>query len=466
MKAYICFILLITLPLSGCGGLLKTEFQPPQADAPTHWSAEAANATSPAHWPEDFGDPKLASLVKLALKRNNDLAAAAIKVRKARLQAGLAFEDMVPDLSATVGTDSEKNLNKGEWITNHSAQFQISYEVDLWGRLSRARDAADWEALATEQDRETTALTLVGTVMQLYWKIAYDNVRLKLSNSNIESSRQTVALTESQEQYGAASPLEVSQAKQDLASLLATHQTLVQARTEDLNGLTVLFDMPPGKIMADPSDLSVATLPSIPAGLPAQLLGRRPDLRASELRLREYLANTDAARASFYPTLSLTGSLGSASTQLNDMLNNPVAAVISSLAFPFLNWNTLELELKVSKAEYDEAVVTFRQDLYEAMVEVENALSNRGHLAKQGNHLADNLTAAREVERIYEVRYKSGSGTLKDWLDAQDTRRSAEESVAENLYNRLLNYVTLYQALGGEPAKPDQNGQQAEQTDA
>ncbi|MGE4423129.1 MAG: efflux transporter outer membrane subunit [Pseudodesulfovibrio sp.] len=453
MKKYISLILLLFLPLSGCGALLKTEFTPPQTTTPAQWASAPAE-TSPAQWPTDFGDPELARLVALALERNNDLAAAAIKVRKAQYQAGLAWEDMTPNLSASLGTDSEKSLKRGGWETTYSTEFGISWEADLWGKLARTRDAAEWEALATEQDRQSTALSLVGTTMTLYWEIAYDNVRLQLSRSNIESSRQTVALTESQEQYGATSPLEVNQAKQDLANLLSTNQTLEQSRKEDLNALAVLFDMPPGKTMADPDNLSMAKLPTIPAGLPAQLLGRRPDLRAAELRLREYLAETDAAKADFYPPLTLTGSLGSASTELSDLLNNPVATLVSSLTFPFLNWNTLKLQLKVSQADFDEAVVNFRQTLYEAMKEVENALSNRDHLAEQAKHLADNLTAAREVERIYEVRYKMGSGTLKDWLDAQSTRRTAEQSVAENLYNRLANYVTLYLALGGEPAQP------------
>jgi len=477
MKKYICLLptlLLLLLPvlLFGCGGLLKSDFEAPETTTPASWTGESDQTadtaatqprtlpSAPEKWPDDFGDPTLAKLVKLALERNNDLAAAAIKVRKARFQAGLAEEDLIPDFSATAGTDSEKSLKRGDWETDYSAKFKVSWEADLWGKLSRARDAAEWEALATEQDRESTALSLVGTTMKLYWEIAYDNVRLQLSQSNIDSARETVALTESQEQYGATSPLEVSQAKQDLASLLATHETLVQARKEDVNAMAVLFDMPPGKVMADPADLSLATLPPIPAGLPSELLGRRPDLRAAELRLREDLANTDAARASFYPTLSLTGSLGSSSTELNNMMNNPVAAVISSIALPFLNWNTLKLDLKVSRAEYDEAVVSFRQTLYEAMEEVENALSNRDHLAGQGNHLTENLAQAREVERIYEVRYKAGSGTLKDWLDAQDTRRTAEESLAENLYTRLTNYVTLYQALGGQPAQRTDEPQQ------
>ncbi|EGB13306.1 RND efflux system, outer membrane lipoprotein, NodT family [Pseudodesulfovibrio mercurii] len=455
MHRYIVSLLLLLLPLSGCGALLKTDFTPPETTTPAQWTASAAEVSPAATWPTDFGDPALTRLVALALERNNDLAAAAIKVRKAQYQAGLAWEDMTPNLSASLGTDSEKSLKRGGWDTDYSAKFGISWEADLWGRLSSARDSAEWEALATEQDRQGTALSLVGTTMKLYWGIAYDNVRLQLSESNIESSRQTLALTESQERWGAASSLEVNQSRQDLASLLATNQTLRQARQEDINALAVLFDMPPGKTMADPETLSMAALPPIPAGLPAQLLGRRPDLRAAELRLREYLADTDAAKADFYPPLTLTGSLGSASTELSDLLNNPVAALVSSLTFPFLNWNTLQLQLKVSQADFDEAVVNFRQTLYEAMKEVEDALSNRDRLAERANHLAENLTAAREVERIYEVRYKAGSGTLKDWLDAQDTRRIAEQSAAENLYSRLTNYVTLYQALGGEPPRTE-----------
>ncbi len=463
-------VLSLSLLLTGCGALLRTEYQPPETTTPEQWTA-TGNATtdnvttaSLADWPTDFGDPELTRLVELALKRNNDLAAAAIKVRKAQLQAGLAFDDLLPDLSATVKSDHSLNLAKGgtslatkegyyDWTNSYSASLGVSYEADLWGRLARAHDSAEWEALATEQDRQSTALSLVGTTMNLYWEIAYDNVRLELSRSNTESAEQTLELMEAQELYGAVSALEVNQARQDLANLRSSHQTLEQARTEDVNALAVLFDMPPGQVMADPQDLSLATLPAIPAGLPCELLARRPDLRAAELRLREYLADTDEARAGFYPTISLTGSLGGTSDQLAYLLENPVLALASSLAFPFLNWNNLSLNLKVSQAEYEQAVVEFRQTLYEAMVEVENALSNRGRLAEQAKHLDDNLEAAREVARIYEVRYRSGSGTLKDWLDAQDTLRSAEESVAENRYNQLANFVTLYQALGGEPAQ-------------
>ncbi|WP_320169495.1 efflux transporter outer membrane subunit [Maridesulfovibrio sp.] len=441
--------------LSSCGSLLRTDYTPPELNVPKVWNGLGNATAEAAGWPDGFGDPELSRLVKLALERNNDLAAAAFRVRQAQLKAGLAYNDQLPQFSGDISGNNKKVFDEKDWTNSYSAGFDISYEADLWGRLSRTHDSAVWEAVATNEDRLSTALSLVSTTMKLYWKIAYHNVRLRLSRRNIESSEETLGLMEAQRRYGAATDLEVNEALQDLASLRAEHWSIVQERQEDINALAVLFDMPPGKIMADPQKLINTDLPVIPAGLPADILARRPDLRAAETRLRELLANTDVARANFYPTLSLTGTLGSSSTELANLLDNPFAALASNITFPFLNWHKLELSLDESKAEYDEAVVNFRQTFYEAMKDVENALSNRDNLVRQGNRLTDSLIAARKVENIYEVRYKSGAGTLKDWLDAQDTRRKAEASVAENLYNRLVNHVTLYEALGGDPTGKD-----------
>ncbi len=452
MLKRIISICLVPFFLSGCGSMLETKYTRPELSLPTAWSTSGnaiSSTAEAAKWAEGFGDSELLRLVRLALERNNNLAAAAFRVRQARLEAGLAHNDMLPQLSAGLGANNKQYFNQDDLTNSYSASFDVSYEVDLWGKLARSHDAAKWEAVATYEDRLATALTLVGTTMELYWKIAYYNVRLRLSGRNIESSEETLKLMTAQQRYGAASDLEVNEARQDLASLRAEHYSLIQERQESINALAVLFDMPPGKVMADPQDLISTELPDIPAGLPAELLGRRPDLRAAEFRLRKLLAGTDAVRASFYPALSLTGSLGGSSAELANLLDNPFAALASSLTFPFLNWNRLELNLDESKAEYDEAVVSFRQSLYEAMKEVENALSNRVNLVKKGVLLDESLNAALKVEHIYEVRYKSGSGTLKDWLDSQDTRRSAEEAVATNMYNQLLNYVSMYEALGG-----------------
>ncbi|WP_052152788.1 TolC family protein [Desulfocurvibacter africanus] len=142
---------------------------------------------------------------------------------------------------------------------------------------------------------------------------------------------------------------------------------------------------------------------------------------------------------------------------MSEVLRNPIAALATQLALPFLQWNEMRLSVKSSQAEYEEAVVNFRQTLYQALSEVENALSARRMLAEQGANLERALAAARQVERMYEVRYRAGYVSLKVWLDAQETRRASEVALAENLLNRLANHVTLYQALGGEAALPVQS---------
>lgn len=166
--------------------------------------------------------------------------------------------------------------------------------------------------------------------------------------------------------------------------------------------------------------------------------------------MREALATVDATRASFYPPVTLTGAVGTASPTLSNILQNPVASLGVGLTLPFLQWNQMQLNIKISKADYEERVVNFRQSLYQAMADVENALSNRTQLGLQAEQLAVSLRAARDAERLYEVRYRAGAVSLKDWLDAQEKRRTAEIARDENGLNRLVNQVTVYRALGGD----------------
>ncbi|KCB31380.1 outer membrane efflux protein, partial [Bordetella hinzii CA90 BAL1384] len=177
-----------------------------------------------------------------------------------------------------------------------------------------------------------------------------------------------------------------------------------------------------------------------------------PDLRAAEARLRAAVATTDATRASYYPPLTLTGSLGSASDSLGNLLANPVAALGAGLALPFLNWNQMRLNIRISETDYAILVAQFRQTLYQAMSDVENALSARGQLADRARLLQASLDAAREAERLYEVRYRAGAVALRFWLDAQEKRRAAEVAADENRLQRLRNQVQVYQALGGDAA--------------
>lgn len=443
--------LLLALSLAGCGSLIESSYQRPPLQVPADWQNAGAGVDSGADWWQAFDDLQLAQLVELALARNNDLGTALLNTRRARLQAGLAREAQWPQFGSSAGSSRSRELGSSASTSHaYSLNASVSWEADLWNRLGSLTDAAELEARASEQDYAATRLTLIGTVATLYWQIAYLNERLLASEASIDYARQTLALVEVQYRAGQASSLELAEARQSLESQLATVVSLRQQRVEQRNALALLFDGANAVPMDEPGSLATSTLPPVDAGLPASLLARRPDLRAAELRLRRTLKNLDATRASYYPDLRLTGSLGYGSSSLGDLLQNPLGSLSAGLSLPFLQYRQMALDIELSEVDYEIATRGFRQTLYQALVEVENSLAGRRHFAEQQGMRVRALESAREAERIYRVRYEEGAETLQSWLRAQETRRSAEISLSENRLNLLLNYIQLSQALGGE----------------
>jgi len=440
------------LSLAGCGPLLSTTYTPPEISVPKQWANGDTKSTQQRNsWWHNFNDAKLNELVENVLKKNNDLAAATFKVRKAQLQADLAFDQFLPDIGATATHKNARNLTGHQTITRtYSTTSTISYEADLWGKIASQSSSADWEALATDQDRESTALSLVGTTIKLYWKIAYLNERIKLSQESIEYARKTLDLAKIKHEAGSVSSLDVAEGEQDLASQEASATQLRQQMTETLNALAILLDEPPGAAIVNPQALPQNSVPSFSAGLPSELLGRRPDLRAAEMRLREKLSDTDATRASYLPTITLTGSYGTSSIALVDILKNPIGTFGAGIALPFLNWFDMRKNVAISEVDYEQAIANFRQTLYQAFSDVENALSARTNDIEQGNKLEQSLKNAKAAEDIYELQYKEGYVDLQSWITAQEKRRTTEVSVLENRYTQITDAVTLYLALGGD----------------
>ena len=451
--------LAVALALGGCT-LFQPERRPQRPlEVPGAWQqpppgTPSAAAAFSARWWSAFNDPQLDVLIDDALRTNNNLAAAGIRVQRAQLQAGLANTNLTPSVVGQASTGRSYDLKRGGVAGSSSTSLvTLSYELDLWGRLAAQRSAADWELKATESDRQATALSLVGTTAGLYWQVGYLNQRIVLSEAGMEDARRILALVRAKYAAGAVSGLDVAQAGQNLASQEAAHTQLLQQRVEARNALVILFDRPPETAAQEPSQLPNIALPTIDAGLPASLLSRRPDLRAAEQRLRGSLANVDATRTSFYPALSLTGSLGTSSTALGELLKNPVATLGAGLALPFLQWNTARLTVAVSQTQYEEAVLGFRQSLYTALSEVENSLSSRTQLRDESEKLAVALLQAQRAETLSEVRYRAGATALQPVLDAKDRRRSAEVSLALNRLNQLNATMTLYKALGAGAAE-------------
>jgi NodT family efflux transporter outer membrane factor (OMF) lipoprotein len=444
-------VLLIIPALLGCAGM-RTEYKRPEVALPETWQAQHATgeaAIAAGKWWEVFQDPDLNGLIEKVLQTNNNLAVAAIKVRKARLQAGLSATELWSDISMNANAGLQKNFDGGGTVKSSGVSASLSYEADLWGKLDASRDAADWEARATEQDRANTALTLVGTTADLYWQIAYLNQAISTRREGIAYTLKTLELVRVKYDAGAVSKLDLLQAEQDVetqkSELAGLEQQLVEAR----NAFAVLFDQAPEHVMADPKQLSDMELPALEAGIPAAVLGNRPDLKAAEMRLRGILADVDSTRASYYPGLSLTSKLGTSSTELINFLKNPVAALGVDLTFPFVQRNKSKLNIQMAEADYDQAVVEFRQTLYKALQDVENSLSARNSYLTQEGTLRHSDELAKEAENLAEIRYRSGATGIQTWLDQQEKLRSSELSIAQNRYNQLTNLMTLYQALGG-----------------
>ncbi|MEG2806942.1 MAG: TolC family protein, partial [Acinetobacter sp.] len=297
----------------------------------------------------------------------------------------------------------------------------------------------------------------IGTTAQLYWQLAYLNERYSVVQQNLATAQKTYDLVRVQYRAGAVSGLDLTQAEQAIQSQQATLSQIEQQRVETRTGLAVLLHMPVQQLaIQEPSRLPNIQLPSIQADLPASLLSRRPDLRATELRLRKALANKDANKASYYPSISLTGNLTTgigSSTSLSNALKNPVATLGAGLTLPFLQWNDMKRDLQVNELEYEKAIIQYRQTMYEAFADVENTLSNRTELTKQVALQQRNVELTERTERLTEVRYRNGAVALKNLLDAQETTRNARLSLVQTRQNQYNAYVTLMQALGGSPIK-------------
>ena len=453
--------LILSGSLVGCAAVVKTPYEQPAVNIPGNFQNSKA-ISQQVHadvyadqWWTLFGDAQLNQLVSQVLASNTDLAVAGINLQQARLQAGLAANQQGPRVSSSVSAGHSIDLNSGDDSSRGlSLSGGVSYELDLFGKLARQTEASRWEALATEQDLQATAQSLVATTANLYWQLGYLNERLTVAQQNLSSTQKIYELVRTQYRAGAVSGLDLTSAEQSVQSQRSTLSQIEQQKVETRTALAVLMHQPVQQLnIQEPSRLPRIALPTIAAGLPADLLSRRPDLQASELRLRKALANKDATKAGYYPSINLTGNLGSSSTSLTNLLQNPALTLGASLSLPFLQYNDMKKDLAISDLDYEKSIIQYRQTLYQAFADVENALSARTELNKQVALQERNVQLAEKTERLTEVRYRNGAIALKNLLDAQETTRNARLSLIQTKQSQYNAYVTLMQSLGGSPIK-------------
>ncbi|STR45136.1 efflux transporter outer membrane subunit [Iodobacter fluviatilis] len=443
-------ILLSTVLLSACGSLLSPSPSAPLPAMPAHWAEQNQSASlSQGAWWLAFHDAELTKLIDDALQSNADLSVAAIRLRRAHLREGVSEHAAAPVLSGSGSGSVNRSFDPVVNRQSYNLTATASYEFDLWGRLASDRAAAREERIATEADRQALKLSISTSVASQYWAIALLDKKLAASTLNVQQLRQALAIAQAKNQAGALAKSEALSAEQSLLSEEANHTQLLQQRKAAFYNLSLLFDRPPQSFTLAGASLPQGDLPSISAGVPSEVLGRRPDLQAMEARLRVSLAQIDVARAAFYPSFSLTTSLGGSSSALAELFQNPVASAGLNLALPFLDWEKHQLNLDISRSQYEEQLTTFRQGLYKALAETEQALDARVRLAEQNQQLAQSLQLATKLDGIAQARFEAGATDIQPWLDAAARRRSAQTSLLQNRFDQASNLLAIYKALGG-----------------
>lgn len=425
--------------------MLKSDYRVPEVNYPINWTkGDLDGNPAPFDWKE-FNDPHLDNWLHQVMTNNNDMAIAAMRVYRARLDAERTGITNTPALKGSLGVDGKKQLNNSSGMTKSgSFSLNTSYELELWGKIARQRDVAEWAVHASEEDFRSARLTLLAEASNNYWRIGFVNQQIAILQQSIDYAKETLRLAEIRYRAGSTSLQDVIDAQQNLLTQENQLTGLQRERSQVLNKQAVLLGTVPGCLIVEPTTLPKGSLPKVNANIPARVLMRRPDISAKEWQLREALATVDIKRSEYYPTFNLTGALGTSSTSLLSLLHNPVGSVGANLTLPFLEWRQRDIEVKIARNDYEQRVLEFKQLLYKAMSSIEDALSLRNQLMVQEARLRDELELARKSEWLNKVRYQQGAVRISFWLDAQEKRRQVEFRMNENRFNQLQNLAKIY----------------------
>ncbi|MDO6459585.1 TolC family protein [Granulosicoccaceae sp. 1_MG-2023] len=443
---------LCVISLVSCS-TMRSEYEEPALDVPQGWSQATPGETQALvrrdTWWSLFQDPQLDTLIERVLASNSDIEKATLSLKKALLEAGVSENNKVPRLGFSHSASVAYDIDDDSTDSGSSASLSLSYELDLWDRVNALADADKLAAGASYEEREDLVQDLVVTSATLYWNLAYLRQKLALLRDNLKDSQRIAELTRVRFDNGANTQLEVLESTRAVLDLQLQISQSEQELAEAENALSILLNQPLQDSGLSIEHLPEQAVPDIAAGLPADLLLRRPDIRAALYQLKSTLASRDAVAASYLPTISLTGSLNTSSSALLGLLSNPVASLGSGISLPFLQWREMQLNKDIAEVDYQMAVVDYRDTIYQAFEEVDNLLTSKQHYDFQNGVYREQYNNARETERIYQSKYNYGESDMIDWLNAIESRRSAESSLLENRYNRLVLQARLYQALGG-----------------
>lgn len=438
-----CFLILVFL-LTGCIQPESSSLNNAKGEWLTTVSGRSVMARA-MRVTDHFNDPQLTQLVSDVLVNNNDLAVAGFHLQQAWLAAGLIDETRFPGLSASGGATNSQQLKPKQPSTESwQSDASLSWEIDLWGKVARQHDQSVWQAQASDSDRLATALSLIKTTAELYWSIALSNVQLKNYESQLVISEQLKQLVESQYQAGAVSASDRFRAEQSVLQMRLSYDALVAKRDKDRHALAILFDSSPRKQRPEKLHLPNAGTTPGPKAIPVSALSERPDVHSAEMQLRAALAGSDVARLNFYPTLSVSGTVGAANAVFSQWFAHPSRSVSANLALPFLQWDAIMLTIENADLDVKAAEADFRTKVWKALSEAEDALTESQHALTQYEMRGHNLRLSQALWQQEKIRFIQGDSSLQDVLDAESNWLQAENDIQNVNYDYLSGIMKLW----------------------
>jgi NodT family efflux transporter outer membrane factor (OMF) lipoprotein len=454
-------LLVAAVTLSGCA--VGPNYKRPMVDAPPQFRAatDAQGSLGDTKWPALFQDEKLTDLIKTALTENYDIRIASARVLQGRARYGIARADLFPTLTGSASFTSQRQssvgsitfippgLNLASSFTQ--AGFNLNWEVDVWGRIRRLTESARAQYLATEEARNGVKTTLIGDVTTSYFNLREGDLELEIAKRTKEIAERSLALTTVRRDGGTATTLDVRQSEQFLYT--ATSQIAAAERqieqTENLISLLVAKN--PQSIARGKALTDFPTPPEVPAGLPSALLERRPDIRQAEQTLIAANANIGAAKAEYFPQITLTGLLGVQSRQLTSLVTGNARnfSIAPNATLPIFNAGRIRSNVHLTEAEQLEFLATYQKTIQTAFREVADALIGYRKTAEQRAQEELLVKALRDSDRLSTLRYKGGLDSYLQVLDAERNLFTGELDLARLRRDELVSIVTLYRALGG-----------------
>src|SRR6267143_2073190 len=464
-KSLIITILIIGL-LSG-PALGQKKYQRPTVKTPDSFRGTGGTVpTDPTSigdlkWFEVFQDEELQKLVRTAMVQNYDLRAEATRINASRANLGLARSEQFPQLEASTDLTTTRSSRNGSLGASgqggRTRSFGsvllnlLNFEIDVWGRLRQQTKAARAELRASEEDRKAVMTTVVGDVATGYFSLLALDSELEIAKQTLATRENSLRLIKLRQQGGLATMLDVRQAEELVYPASQTIPDTERLIEQTENQISLFLGNNPGPISRGPSLSQQKELPAVPAGLPSSLLERRPDIRAAEQLLISEYALVAAARAAYFPTISLTGDFGFQSNSLKNLFSGPssVWTFIPQITQPIFTAGRLKSNVNFEKAQREYALAQYQQTIQTAFTDVSNALVQYRRVREIRTQQELLVGSLRDASRLAHLRYEGGVDTLLNALVADTSLFSAELSLAQTRRNELLSLVQLYKALGG-----------------